>query len=159
MSLDIQLSPFLTQQLYRNSLYDLATHSDAAEATHLGGYEKKILILVSEDSHPVIADDDLAFLIKILAPCKLNMADVAVVNVSAKATQEKDILAKFEAEKAIIFGVDQNLLTLPIRFPHFQVQPFDNCTYLSAPSLNNLANDVNGKKELWESLRKLFSLN
>ncbi|RYG39708.1 MAG: hypothetical protein EOO01_28975 [Chitinophagaceae bacterium] len=159
MSLDIQLSPFIAKQLYGNNLYDFNTSQPAATQTHLGGYLKKILILTADKNHPVIADSDLDFLGKILLPCGLGMADVALVNTMADSVNSPALITHFSPEKVILFGVEQSKLSLPLQFPHYQAQPFDNCTFLAAPALTDLQNDAVGKKDLWAALRKLFSLN
>ena len=115
--------------------------------------------MVSEKEHPVIADENLEFLGKILLPCGLAMNDIALVNTMAPAFKIHEIIPHYSPEKVILFGVEQENLSLPLRFPYYQVQPFNNCTYLAAPCLSSLQNDAAGKKELWTSLRKLFSLN
>ncbi len=159
MSLDVQLSPFLAKQLYKNALYDFSSESNASLPGHIGGYAKRILILVAENSFPFISDTDLEFLGKVLLPCGLAMSDVALVNVEKQADPAGQVIPHFLPEKVILFGVGQDKLGLPLQFPHFQVQPFNGCTYLAAPALSALQNDATAKKDLWMGLKKLFSLS
>lgn len=156
--MDVQLSPFLTKQLYKNYLYSFSSESKSSAQTHLGGYAQKILILVAVKDYPFISDNDLDFLGKILLPCCLAMNDVALVNTFSSTMETGSLLSHFTPEKVVMFGVNQDSLALPLRFPDYQVQPFNNCTYLAAPALADLQKDAAGKKELWASLQKLFSL-
>lgn len=162
---NIQLPPFLIQDLYKDLLIDenkSQLTSDTlkkAEISYLGKNEKNILVLVNEENIPFIADNDLNFLVDILSACKLSMADIALVNFHhIRPLNSKVLTAQFNPTKNILFGVEPSALGLPLHFPHYQIQQYNNQTYLSGPSLKELAADKQLKQQLWDSLKKLFSL-
>ena len=57
-----------------------------------------------------------------------------------------------------MFGVLPKALELPLDFPYYQLQKYNNHTYLSAPALAALINDKTEKVKLWTSLKQLFSI-
>lgn len=166
MSIDnIQLSPTQIQSLYSKSLYDLRADisgSDAAETngiSFLGSNQKKIILLVNAARAIYLPDEELNFLLGILTACKLSMADVALVNIAK--TPELDyvvITEQLKAEKIILFGLQAAALQLPLQFPHYQIQQYNNQVYLSAASLADLQKDKEEKMKLWNCLKNIFSL-
>lgn len=166
MSLDnIQLSPTLIQSLYSKSLYDLRADIsglDAAETnsiSFLGSNQKKIILLVNAARAIYLPDEELNFLLGILTACKLSMADIALVNIAK--TPELDyvvITEQLKAEKIILFGLQAAALQLPLQFPHYQIQQYNNQLYLSAASLADLQKDKEEKMKLWNCLKNIFSL-
>ena len=49
------------------------------------------------------------------------------------------------------------MLDLPVNFPHFQVQSFNNSTFLFTPSLHEIQNTIL-KSKLWVCLRRIFNV-
>ena len=87
------------------------------------------------------------------------MSDVAIVNLHN--VNEKNYVAINNATNPVtvfMFGIDQMEIGLPIQFPHFQPQPYNNVTYLCAPELDILREDRLLKSKLWVSLKALFDL-
>lgn len=167
MSLDnIQLSPDIIQSLYGKSLYDLKTDKAAAEVSEqtglisfLGSNQKKIALLVKSEDAMYLPDEELNFLLGILTACKLSMADIALINISQnRGTLYTDIKNQLDAEKVFLFGVDTGTLELPLQFPLYQVQPFNDQLYLTAASLNRMQKNKEEKMKLWNCLKKIFSL-
>ena len=164
MSLDnIQLPPVILQDLYKNSLVDLRSAvgsenpSPNTGLAFLGDNQKKIVIVVNERDAIYLPDEDLSFLMGILTACKLNMADIALLNLSANPSLDhKTINIELAVEKILLFGVDPIVLELPLQFPYYQVQQYNNQVYLSAPSLNILQDDKAEKMKLWACLKKIF---
>ena len=159
---NIQLPPFLIQDLYRDHLIDdnnIKSGFDILkneQIQYLGKNEKKILVIVKEENVPFLQDNDLNFLIGILHACKLSMADIALVNIKNGLHKNKAFMAQFNPEKYFLFGVAPSEMELPLLFPHFQVQQYSNIIYLSGPSLNQIAADKVLKQLLWDSLKKVF---
>jgi DNA polymerase III psi subunit len=98
-----------------------------------------------------------ALLEAILTACKLNAAQVMIYskndihNVSLQT-----IIEKHHPQKIILFGVDPAAMGLPIHFPVFQIQAYQQVQYLHAPSLNELEIDKQMKIQLWQKLKQLF---
>ena len=166
MSLDnIQLPSSLVAALYKQSLIQTENEQlkpgsvKVAELAFLGKNEKNILLIVHEENAVYLPDEDLNFLIDILNACKLSLSDIALINVFKKTgTDYKTLLEKFTPSVILFFGIEPAKLEFPLQFPHYQLQQYNNQTYLNAPSLNVLANDIDKKKQLWAGLKKLFSI-
>lgn len=125
----------------------------------LGENKKQILIVTEYSSVAHIPDDMLSFLVRMLTACRLCLGDIAIVNISQKNNnQAGDLLEYFKPAIVILFGPGPENLDLPLNFPQFQVQAFNNTSYLSCPALEQLQNDNDQKKILWACLQKLFSL-
>ena len=166
MSLDnIQLPTSILQTLYGKSLYDLKTGNPDAvnvqsgDIVFLGSNQKKIVILVNADETIYLPDDELNFLLGILTACKLSMADIALINVSKNPDLVYTrITEQLKAEKIFLFGLDAETLQLPLQFPQYQIQKFNNQVYLSSVSLTELQKDKEEKMKLWACLKTVFSL-
>lgn len=166
MSLDnIQLTPFLVTELYKNSLIDTDNQQLKPELPEenglvfLGNNQKNILLIVLEENAVYLPDKDLNFLVDILTACKLSLSDTALINVfENKGINYKILLEKFKPAIIVLFGIEPSKLEFPLQFPYYQLQQYNNQTYLNAPSLNALAADKQKKLQLWASLKKLFSI-
>jgi len=186
MSLNnIQLNASLLSELYRNSLVDFndsmkrvekkqtistqaitaveanqgATNANALNWKYLGEYKKNILIIVRYDHVPYLPDENLNFLTSVLNACKLSLADVAILNAAtAPSASYKDVQEKFKSSFIILAGLTPEEFGMPLNFPEFQVQPFNNCTFLHTPGLEILEADKVLKSKLWVCLRKMFGL-
>ena len=166
MSLDnIQLPQTIIQTLYSKSLYDLNRDKSDSTTIHdgsigfLGSNQKKVGILVAAAETIYLPDDELNFLLGILTACKLSMADIALINVSKNpGLTYTAITEQLKAEKIFLFGLDAEALKLPLQFPHYQIQQFNNQVYLSSASLAVLQKDKAEKIKLWNCLKNIFSL-
>ena len=162
MSLNnISLSPYLLTELYKDVLIESASATAATTSfKSLGNNKKNILLLVSKDNVAFVEDEELNFLSAILSACKLSIADCAIVNLhtAKKPVSYKALVEQFQSRSILLFDVAPESIDLPFHFPHFQLQQFDQCVYLSAPSLKDLGNDKTIKTKLWNCLKALFSL-
>ncbi|MGB4844958.1 MAG: hypothetical protein WBP16_10865 [Ferruginibacter sp.] len=166
MSLDkIQLHSTVLQSLYNKSLYDLNSNNPQtntakpAAISFLGDNLKNIAILISSTEAIYLPDEELNFLLGILTACKLSMADVALINIEKNpALSFKDVTEQFKSEKVFLFGLEPGSLGLPLEFPHYQIQHFNNQVYLSSVTLSDLQQDKAEKMKLWNCLKKIFSI-
>lgn len=166
MSLDnITLSSIVLQNLYNKPLYETTVEKSAAEPApiakidSLGTNAQRICILVYDENAIFLQEDQLQFLIGILTACSLSMADIALVNVARQpGINYKDLGAQFEAEKVFMFGLSPQSIELPLAFPDYQVQSYNNQVYLSAPQLSALQTDKAEKLKLWNCLKSIFSI-
>ncbi len=166
MSLDnIQFPPFVIQELFKNSLVTNSSGKSTAGSlkkaalNYLGNNRKNIVLVVSNEETLHLPDDQLNFLLGILAACKLSMEDVAILNINKNETATYLTVTKeLNAEKIFLFGVTTEQVALPLQIPDYQVQPYNNQVYLCAPDLATLQHDKAEKTKLWTSLKKIFSL-
>ena len=165
MSLDnIQLTPFLIQELYKNCLIEFDAKEQAeknlpvSSFNILGNNFRRVIIIVENDETLYLPDDQLNFLLGILSACKLTMEDVAVMNI----TKNKDVTYKaveleLKAEKIILFGVPAARIELPLEFPMYQIQQYNKQTYITASMLSDIEKDKGEKTKLWNCLKLIFA--
>lgn len=165
MSLDnIQLTPIVLESLYSKSLYDLNPVHENKKASErpgtafLGECRRNIVVVVHDPQSLYLPEDDLQFLLGIIGACKLTMADIALVNSGKASTDYTSLTEQFNAATILLFGVDPEAIGLPLTFPHYQLQRFNNQVYLSSVSLPELRSNKSEKVQLWNSLKKVFSL-
>ncbi len=161
---NVKLPANLIASLYTAPLVCLQKKENTAPSTpdplkFLGSNQKHITILVNESNAVFLTDTSLAFLTGILNACKLNMSDVAVINIGQSANNHYTAISSATLPGImLLFGVSPQEIGLPLSFPHFQIQPFDNTTYVCAPHLANIRDDQSLKAKLWASLKSVFQL-
>lgn len=162
MSLNnIQLTPALLVDLYKESLIENKKEEAAKPAfKFLGDNKKNILILVSKETVAFLEDGELLFLTSVLAACKLSLSDVAIVNQKSLVVSDtyQSLISYFASKSVLLFDVAAQAIDLPFNFPNFQLQQFDQCVYLSAPSLKEIESVKSLKAMLWNCLKNLFCL-
>jgi hypothetical protein len=125
----------------------------------LGSNQKRVAIIVSDENAIYLGDDELNFLLGILAACNLTMADVALINLAKNPSLNYiEITEAVASEKLILFGQGAETVELPLQFPVYQLQNYNNQVYLCAPQLSVLMADKAEKAKLWACLKQLFSL-
>lgn len=124
----------------------------------LGRNEKGILVLVSKDDAVYLPDGELNFLTTILSACQLSLADVAIVNRKTARSELQELQQQLNTRFILLFDVSPLDAGLPINFPHYQIQQFNGRTYLASPALSDVEKDVTIKRQLWPSLKKMFSI-
>lgn len=162
----ILFTPQLITELYKRSLIEInkkefttTENTEQVNWKFLGENRKNILILVNNPDVVFLPDAQLDFLTKLLSACNLNLGDVAVLNFNTHPTlNSKDLITHFNSKTIFLFGVEPGSIGMPILFPHFQIQNFNNCTYLFTPSLSELENDKLLKSKFWVCLKKIFNL-
>lgn len=166
MSLDnIQLPPVTVAALFRKTLVDLKSSQpvESAKAISsiniLGKNAKRVTIIVSNNEVIYLPDEELNFLLGILGACKLNMDDVGIMNLCKNiGANYNKISDELNAEKILLFGVSADEIELPLAFPHYQIQKYNNQVYITAPALSALQNDKTEKTKLWNCLKQVFSI-
>lgn len=128
----------------------------------LGENKKKISIVVKEENAVHIAEDNFAFLSNILAACKLNVGDVAIVNHVKQQTTFALLKEQLQPAFVILFDLGLQDLDLPLTMPHYQLQNYAGCTFLTAASLNTMLGSSQEakieKSKLWLNLKNMFGI-
>lgn len=125
----------------------------------LGENKKNILIAVDNKNADFLPDNDLSLLTNMLNACKMALADVAIINLNTIHNPSyKNVFENFNSNIVLLFGTDPSQLQLPVSFPHFQVQSFNNYTFLFTPALSEIQNDKILKSKLWVCLQRIFNL-
>jgi hypothetical protein len=128
----------------------------------LGNNRRHITILVNAPGCPILPDNQLNFLTKILEACRMTLADVAIVNNAATETNIATVKEQLHPKTTLLFGLEPSALRLPINFPPFKPIDYDGCTYLSAPGLDQLVPNTEESKllksKLWVCLKTIFDV-
>ena len=162
---NISLPNQVLQQMYQNVLVgsdkqDVASHSSRSNPIKfLGNNKRHVAILVNREQVRFLPDDELNFLIGILAACKLSMDDVAIINIfQQEKITYKTIKDSLQSEKIFLFGIPTQSIELPLDFPYYQIQSYNQQVYLTAPELVTLKDNVAEKKRLWLCLKQIFPI-
>jgi hypothetical protein len=166
MSLDhIQLPPLVLQQLFTHSLIDPKKEPSPEDKLlskgflTLGNNRKHVLILVQSEDTLYLPDDQLNFLLGILSACSLTMEDVAILNIKKNSSVTyKSVTDELQSEKLLLFGIQPNQIELPVNFPPYQIQQFNNQVYLTAPQLSDFHDNKAEKTKLWNCLQQIFNI-
>src|SRR5215203_524335 len=154
---NIQLKPNILADLYKNSLIE-TNATGVKQVKYLGDNQKNVLVIVSHHSAPFLTDPELNFLTTVLGACKLSIADIGIINRSHCEVTDLQNIISTEGRNVLLFGTEPLSIGLPINFPAFQLQAFNNRTYLHAPSLSQIESDKALKARLWNSLKAMFRI-
>lgn len=129
---------------------------------YLGNYEKKFVVLVSDENNVHLGDAELELLTGILSACKMNLAHIALINFKNHVVTFAQLKKDLQPQFIVAFGINALQVELPFSMPDYQVQQYDNCAILTAPSLIQLNEIVPAakaeKSKLWNSLKKMLNL-
>lgn len=128
----------------------------------LGNNAKGILILVKDTQNVHLAEDALQLLSGILAACRLNMGDVALVNISRNPLHFSQIRQQLQVNYCFLFDISMQEMQLAFAIPPFQVFSHDSCTFLSSPALHRMLGTTEEakllKSKLWLCLKNIFNI-
>ena len=158
----LNLPPQAIAELYGNSLIESSSASPAPIEINfkfLGENKKKVLVLVNQPSAVFLGDAELDLLSRMLGACKMDLGDIAVVNLNNyPASTYNQLVNFFKAKVVLLFDVSPSSLQMPIDFPQYQLQPLAGCTFLSSASLNVIDSVKEEKTKLWNALKRLFNI-
>lgn len=124
----------------------------------LGNNSKHVLLLVNNPNQPFLDDSALDFTGKWLGAISHTLADTAIVNLANVKRPLKEWMADFSPKTVIAFGMTSEILDLPLQFPSYQVQKYNDVSYLVADELHTISSDPSIKKQFWACLKTAFSL-
>lgn len=151
----IILPPQVIAALYEHVLID--STEDHHKEIPPQADRKKIAVIIAESTESALPADEKKFLEAIIKACKLQPSDVEVMtDKDALASDYKKIIEEFTPKQIILFGTSPSSISLPVFFPPFQIQLFQETKYLHAPVLNAIENDKGLKLQLWQCLKQLF---
>jgi hypothetical protein len=161
----IKLNPLNIINLYNNTLYAASkkehkkeSYSVENEYIFKGNNTKQICVLVNEPEYAFIDDANLDFLQKILSACNVQLQEIALINYAKQAINITNLQSQLNPRIMLLFGVDTAAINLPIIFPLYKAQVFDNVTFIQSDKIDNLKNNATDKKALWECLKIVFKI-
>lgn len=125
---------------------------------YLGENNKYILILID---HPlkseIISAKDLLLLEKTLAALKLELRDVAIVNLQqCEELHFKSLKEFFSCNKVIGFGIELAKIGIEKEVPINTVFRIEECPFLLASSLEELSSNQAQKVIWWSAMKSIF---
>ena len=169
---ELILPHFLIADLYKNVLIETQVAETVTtkqiEAIQpialkfLGENRKQVSIIVIDNNAVYIDDEKLNLLTKLLAACKLTLADVAIVNLYNKNITYNQIKQELNPQFLLLMGVDIKQFALPIIFPEYKIQHYNNCQILIAKGLQQFIGETQDvkmeKSKLWLCLKTIFGV-
>lgn len=143
--------------LYKTSLYDLGENKANTLPT-LPFVPIKIVVVTPEDLTINTNAPQLILLNNILQACKIHPQEVKMITLHPDKSNYKQISKEYSPLYILLFGIIPAAIELPVFFPHFQLQKFDQIFYLSSPTLQEIDIDKQQKTKLWNTLKIAFSL-
>ena len=118
-------------------------------AWFLGDNKKNITIVVTDKKHVFLDDESLNLL-------------TGILNFNQTPMNYDKISAHLKPINLFMFNVTTHELGLPFSIPHYQVQHYANCTFLSANDLHQMTDASQDAKlektKLWVCLKKIFGV-
>lgn len=128
----------------------------------LGNNQRNISVIVHSPGVAFLPDDQLNVLTRMLEACRMNIGDVAIINHAASPVVIGQLKQQLQPAFVLLFGPTPHHIGLPMDFPVFRIQAYDQCTYLTAPSLADLVQPGDESKllksKLWVCLKTLFDI-
>ena len=119
----------LLSQLYKDVLVD--NNKPNQNTSNQEKFVSKDVLIIVKSSSKTLAEKQTLFLTAILKALKLSLQDVHLItDKNENFGTYKEITAKFSPKKIILFGINPADISLPIHFPTFQVQAYENKKYL-----------------------------
>lgn len=138
---------------------EIRTQTEPVKSTpvfnYMGENNKSVLIIVNDPESEHINQVDLIFLLKILSAKKLELKDIAILNLAKHQDYSLNNLKSFFACNSILtYGINPNILGIQGLTAN-ALQEFDGVKFLGTWSLRQMVNDDNKKRTYWNVL-KLF---
>lgn len=150
-----ELPHSLITLLYKDVLIDDKTYleKNAVEDVTV----PKDVLIIAKSVSTNLKENQILFLTSILKALKLGLNDVHLItNLDDHFGPYKTLVSKYSPNKIILFGLGPSDIELPMNFPPFQIQAFENKKYLCAPTLEEIEENKSTKLTLWQGLQKLF---
>jgi hypothetical protein len=125
---------------------------------YLGENNKYILILIDQPlKSEIISAKDLLLLEKTLAALKLELRDVAIVNLQqCEELHFKSLKEFFSCNKVIGFGIELAKIGIEKEVPINTVFRIEECPFLLASSLEELSGNQAQKVVWWSAMKSIF---
>lgn len=171
-----QLPNFVLTNLYTNSLVIINEQVEEKQSdtvsineplkqnpiAFLGENKKQIVLLVNEENAVFITDEQYSFMSNLLTACKLNMADVALINLYNINITYHQLQQQFTAKNVVLFNISTSQIQLPFSIPHYQLQDYAGCKFMVANSINDFMQTTQQakllKSKLWVCLKNMFNI-
>ena len=121
-----------------------------------GKNKKQFVWVVNEADYPFLSDEDFQFLSKVVNACKMNMDDIALVNIAQNKMDFEKTVAELQPKILIISFLDRNWI--PVKNETYTLQQEENFQLYITEELQVIRNDKVKKSKLWLALKQMLGL-
>ena len=118
--------------------------------------KKQLVWLLEEHYFPYLTDADFQFLGDVLTACKMNMEDIALVNVANNRNHFDELVQQLQPKFVITSGVQVD--ALPIQTADYRVQEQQDYLICCTEPLEAIRTDKSKKSKLWLALKQMLGL-
>lgn len=130
------------------------------QPSDINGGTQYPLVIVFNKKEKELTSNEHALLSNILKACKVNMAQVMLINIQYDPINKLKLIQQVYQPKYLIgFGVSRAMLGITISAKPYTNIQFLHCNMLFAHSLALIESDKQKKMLLWQCLQQLFQLN
>ncbi len=130
---------------------------DEQHITFKGKNKKNIVWLIEEHDHLFLNDTDFQFLTKVIEACRLNLDDIALVNMNDAANELELIINQLNPVLLLVSGVSANKISFNTQL--YTIEQANGFTVFITDSVEDLRNDTAKKSKLWVGLKQILSIN
>ena len=122
------------------------TGSDGESAiSYKGGFARKIVVLVDQQSEEFVTEAEEDFLLKVIKAVNMGMEDIAIVNLSHSPGWSSEL----QADMVLGFGTTTDL-------ERYEVHTSNEQMLFYGDALSNIMADIDLKRRLWQGLKQMF---
>lgn len=125
--------------------------------TFKGKNKKNIVWLIEEHDHLFLNDTDFQFLTKVIEACRLNLDDIALVNMNDATNQMELIINQLNPVLLLVSGVSANKISFNTQL--YTIDQANGFTLFITDSVEDMRNDDVKKSKLWVGLKQILSIN
>ena len=129
---------------------------------YLGQNSRSVCFLVHYPDNEFIPGDQLVFLLKILSACKCSLDDIALVNTAKTQVKMDELKRQLHPGVIFLWGLIPDLSDITKGLPDMSLSLVDGITIIPVTHAEQMSREnaeaVELKRQLWVSLKKLFSL-
>ena len=132
------------------------------QISFLGKNLMHLVLLVDYNSEVYLPEKQLSFIGNILKACKMNLADVAIVNVNKQTVSIDTLSRQLNPKHLVVFGIDTRALDLQTQLTAFNLITSNGIQVFASPALEQLNQDGEEgkllKSKLWLCMKQMLNL-
>ena len=121
-----------------------------------GKNKKQFVWVVNEAGYPFLSDEDFQFLSEVVNACKMNMDDIALVNIAQNNLGFEQTITELQPKIMIVSFLDRNWI--PANKEAYTLQQEENFQFYITEELQVIRNDKVKKSKLWLALKQMLGL-
>lgn len=121
-----------------------------------GKNKKQFVWVVKEADYPFLSDEDFQFLSEVVSACKMNMDDIALVNIAQNNMDFEQTITELQPKILIVSFLDRNWI--PVNKEVYTLQQEENFQLYVTEELQVMRNDKVKKTKLWLALKQMLGL-